>query len=206
MSEASASTAETIGTLGGREQDPRPIGLADWFRLTSCASDDQSYWFSLLQEVRENRDFIIEELRSVVDEAHSDARLHLRQLAGTSLDPLGEGHRDLDPADGYPYRLDLTTLKGYFGECFAGIVVQHFQPFGEPWEIPAYLFRFHTVALQRLERVRQGVEVAGAIPGRPGDDFLAFQRDDAGEISKTLVGEAKCTSTHRADMISSAHT
>jgi hypothetical protein len=161
------------------------------------------YWHLLLHE-RTARSDILEELRSFVRRAHDDARRHMRQVAGTPLDPLGAD--DPDPAAGYPERLHPITLQGYFGEVFAGLVAQEFSPFDEDgWEVPAFLFRFHEVAFQQLERMRQTGEEATPIPGRTGDDCLAFRRGPEGELVGHLVCEAKCTTDHDSSLIADAH-
>lgn len=131
----------------------------------------------------------------------ADLRRHLQ-----SLDPLGASVVETSPVP-YPGALGLQTLKGYFGELLAGVCAELFRPFdGGPWKVPAYLFRFDIVAFQELERIRQGQPVKVAIPGRPGDDCLAFRRAADGHISATLICEAKCTHDHDAGMIADAHT
>jgi len=163
------------------------------------------YSFRLLKEDHDHRpDAVINELRSIVQRAHEDAKCKLRRLAGLSLDPLGDNSRD--PTTGYPERLDIVTLQGYFGEIFAGIVAENFDHFGESgWEVPAYPFRFHDVAFAALEKWRQTGIQPGIIPGRTGDDMLAFLRDADGRITRSLVCEAKCTRTHQSHLISDAH-
>jgi hypothetical protein len=73
------------------------------------------------------------------------------------------------------------------------------------WEVPAFLFRIHTVAFQQLEALSQTGNEAKEIPGRTGDDLLAFQRDSSGEIVRILYCEAKCTADHDSGMISKAY-
>jgi hypothetical protein len=100
----------------------------------------------------------------------------------------------------------MQTLKGYFGEIFAGLVAEHFAPFEEnSWEVPAHLFRWHNAAFEYLESLRQGSRQRKAVVGRTGDDCLAFQMDDTGTITKVLYCEAKCTNTHDTEMIRDAH-
>ena len=205
MPEVNDSAVQAIDLRDLRGQATVLVGIPEWLNHTAVISDDGRYRFSLLVEVPSNRQIILEELKRFVEEAHSDAVAYLRQLAGRSLDPLGEEMYDSDPAEGYPHRFGLTSLKGYFGECFAAIVALQFRPFEEGWEVPAFLFRFHTVALQQLERLRQGEAIAEAMPGRTGDDFVAFKRDETGRITKALVGESKCTANHSGEMISKAH-
>jgi len=177
--------------------------LSRWLSSTISESKDKRYKHRLLKEDLSQRCEILEELRSLVQKAHEDARRHLRDLAGTSLDPLDSLAND--PAEGYPECLHIRTLKGYLGEIFAGLVAEKLSPFGEAnWRVPTFLFRFHDFAFNELERIRQGKK-AKIIPGRPGDDCLAFQLDDQGQIRRSLVCEAKCTSSHDTHLISDAH-
>jgi hypothetical protein len=148
---------------------------------------------------------VLNELKEYINQAHDDFRVHLRDIAHYKLDPLGDIGLN-DPAAGYPQCLNIETLKTYFGEIFSGIVAENFEHFNESgWKVPAYLFRFHLVALQQLERIRQTGEAAGIIPGRTGDDCLAFQRNDQGRIIRSLFCEAKCTRTHSRTLINEAH-
>ncbi|OQW92417.1 MAG: hypothetical protein BWK78_01735 [Thiotrichaceae bacterium IS1] len=180
-----------------------------WLSNTVTESKDKSYRHRLLKENLEQRNNVIDELKSYVYNAHEDVRQHLRKLAGISLDPLDEPDESdsFDPAKGYPETLNIETLKGYFGEIFAAIVAEKFPPFGKNWQVPAFLFRFHPEAFQRLESSRQKGENADKkIPGRTGDDNLAFEWDEnKGQIVAILYCEAKCTSTHSSSLITEAH-
>lgn len=151
------------------------------------------------------RQEILESLRRFVEEAHEDARRHLRSFSEISLDPLDEAS-ERDWADDYPALLHLGTLKGYLGEVLAGIICEYFAPLGEEnWRVPAYLFRFHNVAIQQMIRIHQTEEAPTVVPGRTGNDCLAFLRSEEGEITCILFCEAKCTADHRSDMIHDAH-
>ena len=121
-----------------------------------------------------------------------------------SLDPLEEPSA-FDPADGYPQRLHIRTLKGYLGEVFAGLISEEYSSHGEDWKVPTFLFRFHDQAFNKLEYWRQTGQTPGIIPGRIGEDCVAFQRDDQGKIVRSLFCEAKCTPDHNASMIADAH-
>jgi hypothetical protein len=126
-------------------------------------------------------------------------------LANGSLDPFHQPG-EKDPAEGYPQQLHIQTLKGYFGEVFAGIVAESLNPFGNSdWEVPAYLFRFHIVEFQQLDLMNQTGNAAALRPGRTGDDCLAFRRNADGNIVATLFCEAKCTSDHDSGLIADAH-
>lgn len=125
-------------------------------------------------------------------------------MSSISLYPLSPSA--FDPAEGYPHELPLTTLKGYFGEALAGIVAESFSHFdNDNWYVPAYSFRFHEAAFDYLEKLRQGAKKLKAIPGRTGDDTLAFRMDSSGEVVGALVCEAKCTHKHDSGMIKKAH-
>ncbi len=178
--------------------------LSSWLSSSVTESADKRYRHQLLKEKTERRSAMVSELKALVQIAHQDAICHLRKVAGISLDPLKPNI--IDPTIGYPSQLDAITLKGYFGEIFAGLIAENFSPFGkDDWEVPAFLFRFHNVAFQELERWRQTKEEPGRIPGRTGDDCLAFRRDCQGRIICSLVCEAKCTKGHDTSLIAGAH-
>ena len=120
--------------------------------------------------------------------------------------------RSLDPAAVadpitrvYPDDLDTITVQGYLGEIFAGLIAENYEPHGEAWTVPAFLFGGHILAKQTLERRRQLGGPVGPIPGRTGDDSLALQMGDDGRISAWLFAEAKCTDDHNATLISAGH-
>jgi hypothetical protein len=177
--------------------------LLNWLTHDWHTNDDLFFTHRVLREIPERRCAVIAELRAVVDEAHEDCRRHLSLLAGVSLDPLGTPQAD--PTTGYPQQLQFTTLQGYFGEIFAGIVAESFEHFGKAgWKVPAYLFRFHNLAFDALERWRQTGQQPGIIPGRTGDDCLAFTVGESDEITRALVCEAKCVIKHDASAIADA--
>lgn len=184
---------------------PGHSSFTDWLRGEPSASEDRRYRHRRLDERMEVRAEILDDLRSFVDKAHEDARRHLRELAATSLDPLQESPAR-DPTAGYPALLHMNTLKEYFGEVLAGLICEHFGPLNETgWSVPAYLFRFHEVAFQELDRIRQTGHQARPMLGRTGNDCLAFVRNTDGEIVRTLFCEAKCTSGHDSHMVGKAH-
>jgi hypothetical protein len=162
------------------------------------------YEHALGEENGTNQSTILPRLKVLVSSAHEDARNRLRRLANGSLDPLSALNLK-DPADGYPERLHIQTLKGCFGEILAGAVAENLGPFGKNWEVPAYLFRFHLVEFQQLAMMNQTGATAELRPGRTGEDCLAFLRDKNGDIVAVLFCEAKCTSGHDAGLISDAH-
>jgi hypothetical protein len=186
---------------------PRLENIAHWL-LIEVERPRPTFQHLLATERDGGRRFILEELRTAVQEAHEDARRRLCRLAATDLDPLANQGVRADEALGYPQRLPIRTLKGYFGEFFAGVVAENCHPFDlRDWVVPAYLFRFHTVAFQQLDAAAQDGNAVGEIPGRTGDDCLAFRMDaTTGLISAALFCEAKCTDDHDAHLVAEAHT
>jgi hypothetical protein len=163
--------------------------LCDFLHETS----DKKYRHRLFKEYPNKRNETLKRLTSYIQNAHEDARSRLRKLVENPLDPLGS-QPPFDPTEGYPQLFHMNTLKGYFGEIFAGLIAEHFSPFDEEgWKVPAFLFRYHGVEFQQLEILRQKGGVAAKRPGRTGDDCLAFQLDDEGRIIRYLYCEAKCT-------------
>ncbi len=129
----------------------------------------------------------------------------MEQAMGRSLDPLDpEAVRDPLTAL-YPDDLDTVTLQGHLGEVLAGLLAENYDPHGEQWTVPAFLFRNHVVAGQSLERRRQLGGPARAAPGRTGDDAVAFRLDEDGHVAAWLFAEAKCTNTHNAGLIAAGH-
>ncbi len=180
-------------------------GITSWLNVLVQKSTGGRYEHALAQENGHNRSSIVPQLKILISDAHEDARRRLRKLATGSLDPLNEPNAK-DPAKGYPERLHIQTLKGYFGETIAGAVAENLHPFGmKDWTVPAYLFRFHLVEFQQLNMMDQTGDAAHKRPGRTGDDCLAFRRDASGTIVATLFCEAKCTADHDANMINDAH-
>jgi DEAD/DEAH box helicase len=179
--------------------------ISSWLSDSVSESEDKRYIHRLIKENLSQRNLILDELISIVQKSHDDARNRLRKLAGNSLEPFEDSPK-IDPTKGYPERLHHQSLKGYFGEIFAGIIAENFAPFGEgDWEVPVFLFRVHIVEFQHLEFLNQTGEKAKKRPGRTGDDCLAFRRNSEGVIISSLACEAKCTANHKTNMISEAH-
>jgi hypothetical protein len=167
-------------------------------------SANRRYRHQTIIERTEKHPKFLKILREICETAHADFIHHFRSLAEISLDPLQETPND--PCEGYPEKLHHRTLMGYFGEVFAGIIAENFSPLGEgDWQVPIYLFRFHLPAFHQLQQIRESGVEAGIIPGRHGDDCLAFKRNTDGQITHSLVCEAKCTADHDSGLIASAH-
>ncbi len=181
--------------------------IMKWLRIVKTVAPGGKYRHRLLVEDKIFRESIIAEFQEFVYLAHEDARNHLRQITCDDLDPLSPPSNTYDPAAGYPESLELQTLKGYFGEIFAGAIAENLAPFDhDDWVVPAFSFRFHQVAFDQLELWRQTGKQPGKIPGRTGDDMVAFRRDVQGKIIASLLCEAKCTKDHDTEMIAEAHT
>jgi hypothetical protein len=161
------------------------------------------YRHVLIEENEPDRADGLTSLARLADEAHRDARQRLERLLEISLDPLaGEqppGWRH------YPDALHTSALHGYLGELLAGLIAENFMPHRRSWVVPAFLFRGHQAAHQELERRRQLGGPSRPIPGRTGDDALAFEIDDDDAITSWLWVEAKCTHDHDAGLISAGH-
>lgn len=148
---------------------------------------------------------ICDQLFEYIKHAHAGAIEALRAPLADRLHPCDYGTKK-DPAFGYPHKLEIVTKQGFFGEIFGGIIAENYvDSGGYEWEVPAYLFKFHITAFQSLERSRQTDDYTRKVVGRTGDDGLAFARDAEGNIVAWLAIEAKCTSDHSANLISSNH-
>jgi hypothetical protein len=174
--------------------------LVEW--LTAATTVNGTYRHTLLSEAPANRASGLAALGALTAEAHRDARERLERLAGISLDPLQGAPPDWRP---YPDELHTSALQGYMGEVLAGVVAENYQPHGQPWTVPGFLFRGHQAAYQELERRRQLGGPARPIPGRTGDDALAFQVDEDGAVIAWLWAEAKCTHDHNSELINAGH-
>lgn len=179
--------------------------MHSWMASKSSPVQEHSYTHLLLQEKSNERNRIIQELAAYVNAAHEPAKRHMRKLISDSLHPFKLAP-EVDPADGYPEALGPITLQGYFGEIFSGIVAENYKHFGSnSWEVPAYIFQTHAVAFEQLELAKQTGHKVKEVPGRTGDDCLAFEMDADGKILRFMVCEAKCTRNHDAKLIQDNH-
>ena len=106
---------------------PRFSEITSWLTVEVQTASAGRYEHALAREDGDHRSAILPRLQVLISEAHEDARRRLCRLASGSLDPLGEPNKR-DPADGYPQRLHIQTLKGYFGEILAGVVAENLHP------------------------------------------------------------------------------
>jgi len=185
-------------------QKPALTKLHKW--LAELRNDDgNKYLHILLKEEANIPDDVWDELFVFIDHAHEGARSSLRAPLGESLNPLMLGTK-IDPAYGYPHKLNIIALQGFFGEILTGIIAESYETFGSSaWEVPVYLFRTHVTAFQQLEEIKQTDEWDKVILGRTGDDGLAFERGEDGGIIRWMACEAKCTSSHNATLINDNH-
>lgn len=183
--------------------------LSDWLQDKLTVSADKKYIHRRLEENIDYRSVAIEQLKALIDKVQEDIIYYFRCVLDDPLDPFDDSDEGLlNLRLNQDYRLNqlhLQTLKGYFGEMFAGIIAENFSPFGINWEVPAFIFRFHKTAFEQLERNSQTRETSGQISGRTGEDYVAFHRDSQGKIVYSLFCEAKCTATHQIGMIEEAH-
>jgi len=185
-------------------QKPPLTKLHEW--LTYSRTDDgKKYLHILLTELSNIPDTVWEELHAYIDHAHEGARSALRMPLGESLNPIMHGTKT-DPAYGYPHKLNIIALQGFFGEILTGIIAENYEMFGSAaWEVPVYLFRAHITAFQQLEEIKQTDEWEKMIFGRTGDDGLAFERDEDGNVIRWMACEAKCTARHNPTLIKDNH-
>jgi hypothetical protein len=118
-----AMPEEPIASLTRRKKTAHLTKISDWLKKSIFESAEKKYRYRLLEENLEHRDEMIKELQVLVQEAHEDFRQHIRNLLGYSLDPLGEPCTTY-PLDDHPRCWPLKTLKGYFGEIFAGVIAE----------------------------------------------------------------------------------
>jgi DEAD/DEAH box helicase len=178
-----------------------------WLFGIITVSTDKRYRHHFLSEQCDKQAEILEELKIYVQRAHEDAKYRLRKLDGYTVDPLNFFPSE-DPIrrEKYPEALHIDVLKGCFGEVLAGLVAEYFSPFGiDEWKVPAFLFRFHLSAFQKLGQLSRPPGEDEKAFGRTGDDCLAFQLDKNGDIVRLLYCEAKCTASHRPQLIADAH-
>jgi hypothetical protein len=130
-------------------------GFQRWLTATTVISPTGDYRHRVLAENALEWTAIQPHIKRYFRKAHADAVKHLRKMAGVSLHPLKKRDPAVAPTRHYPHGLDPMTLKGYFGEVLAYAIVECMGAAGySEWDVPAYLFRFHTVAFQCLETRR----------------------------------------------------
>ena len=189
------------------DQPPSPrrnkfTNIASWLTPLQIDNAAIGYFHLLLTENVTARPQILNELVEYFESAYQPVKLYLRDILSDDLHPLGP-QDDFDPAQGFPKTLEAITLQGYFGEILTGIIAEHYEHFGSSrWEVPIFLFHTHVVAFQQLELARQTGRAVGCLPGRTGDDCVAFERDGQGDVTRIMICESKCTQNHSSGLIS----
>ena len=188
--------------------------LKRWLVQQGQPKYSEQYRLRVWQEEKAELDTVRGGLVAYVQEALDDARRMMRCGLSDSLSPFDDDVPDPDPAANYPAALHRNTLKGYFGETLAGLVVEHFGAFGnDDWHVPAFLFRMHDVELRHLGiinehlwsgKVRDPDAKSQIRPGRTGDDAVAFRINDEGKITHVLTLEAKCLAKNNVTKIRKA--
>ena len=196
--------------LAGSEANGRRAesSLDGWFEVETDGPGGR-YRHRVMLEVQPRDPDVVAALRELIERAHADYREHLMRLAGDPAELMPEildsGEVVPDPTAGWPHDLHLSILMGYFGEILSGFVAERHEPHGiAGWRVPAYMFRNHEVSFEMLERTRQTEDKVTPVPGRTGDDCLAFVLEDR-EITYALFCEAKCYQQHDARAVEAAH-
>lgn len=169
--------------------------------LVPTQSQNATYYHLHLLENKANRRAILPILARYARDAHSDSVAEIRRITVGRLDTRQTSQRDQVLA-AYPNACTDTTLKGYFGELMAGLVAEAFSPKGEAWHVPAFLFHTHDLLFQELIRFVHVRDHVRQVVGHSGADCLAFSTTgNTASITRVLICEAKCSSTHRSDLI-----
>ena len=124
------------------------------------------------------------------ESAHLDARQRFHEELRDRFDP--DAVEDEESPVSYPNSLPSTTLRGLFGEVFAGLVTQGYPLVGShQWSVPVFLFRFHEDARNYLFDLARNPERKRQVIGRLGSDFIGIQLDTDGVVTRFICGEAK---------------
>jgi len=178
--------------------------LTTWLRSTRTVGT--RYTHIRLDEDPAHEPEGLDALARLVAEAHSDAAQYIADLESPTLDPLApQATGSAEPRLDYPWGLHTSTLQGYLGEILSGLIAENYPLHNATWHVPLFLFRFHNSALEFLEkRVQTGAQ-PHPIPGRSGEDCVAFQLSTAHKIVGVLFCEAKCTHTHDTKLVATGH-
>lgn len=183
--------------------------IKKWLSENITIRDDNNYRYKELKEVEKSmREKAINRISEELRSAHESAKNRYANAFRRSLKPFGDKENTPQKVlSEYPEGLPLQTKKGYFGEVWAGIVVQEMSPFDlEGWRVPVYLLEFHGEAFQYLNRKIKGdIEQDKNVPGRTGDDCLAFRFDDEGKVEGVIFCEAKVRKGHDSRGLKDAH-
>ena len=167
----SRESTESLVYSGGSEKSRKSLmirsrrisrmTLQRWLVEQPRPAGNGFYHLRLWREELGRRCDVLTELVAYFQEALEDARLRLRSGFEDALSPFNDPV--LDPAANYPGLLHRNTLKGYLGETFAALAVEHWDIHNRnDWQVPALLFRFHDVEFQHLERINQQLRAGQA--------------------------------------------
>lgn len=186
-------------------EKPKLSNFKNWlsYKQTIPSTSYEHFIFSENPDIPEQ---VWNELSTYIKHAHSGPIERLRSILNNSLHPLKINTKS-DPAFGYPEKLNIKVLQGFFGDILAGIILENNTILGESeWQVPVHLFRSHDVLFSQLEEIKQNDNWSKNIPGRPGDDNLAFKLDEHGKIISWAYCEAKCTGSHDSQLINDCFT
>lgn len=168
-----------------------PPDLDEW--LEEYPSVVKNYGHLLLEQKKSQDDDLFARLTPYFESAHLDARTVFHEFMGIDLHPdAAAGSAGIN----YPSSLNLTTLKGFFGEALTGLIVEAYELVGNhDWEVPIFLFRFHDDAKKYLYTLVRDPRQERQTIGRLGTDFIGISIDDGGEVDRLISGEAKWRKT-----------
>lgn len=180
--------------------------VKEW--LGSSLTESGTYRHRHVFESEEDkRKRALEVIKEYTAWAHSDAKEKLKEdyTLGVDLDPEAYGKSN-SVVEAYPQELNEQVLKGYFGEAIAGLLAEIFEVHQKDWVVPIFLFRLHKAAFEKLEKHDLSGKLAKnspTVPGRTGDDCLAFEIED-GAVLGCMSVEGKFTPNHNSSQIDSA--
>ncbi|WP_287831754.1 hypothetical protein, partial [Idiomarina sp.] len=159
--------------------------------LESNPTFSEGYGHLLLEQIEDSNEELVSRLKSYFESAHLDARVVIHDFVGMDLHPDREKQTEVN----YPSSLNLTTLKGFFGEVMSGFVAEKYKLVGNHnWEVPVFLFRFHDDVKNYLFTLVRDQEQKRQTIGRLGTDFIGISIKD-GTVERLISGEAKWRKT-----------
>lgn len=163
--------------------------IQEWLSDTHGTTTTTNYGHLLLeQRAAFDTASLPNALRPYFESAHADARNVFHEYIGIDLHP--DATADGSHAQ-YPTCLPSTTRKGLFGEVMIGLLTQCYSLAGCPWQIPIYLFRYHDDVSEYLFTLSRDPSRTRELFGRKGNDFIAVELDNDGNVIQFIAGEAK---------------
>ena len=176
---------------------PPQTDIQQWLEDTRASTGNYGH---LLLEQRQAFDFTLlpDALRPYFESAHDDARNVFHEYIGIDLHPdaTAEGSHAQ-----YPNCLPPTTRKGLFGEVMIGLIAQCYSLASRNWQIPVYLFRYHEDVGEYLFALSREPGRTRQLFGRKGNDFIAIELDNTGNVVQFMAGEAKWRASLTAGVI-----